>query len=207
MTLSPSASVGDPDDQNQSSATVSITAGTFSGDGDTLAATTTGTSITASYNSATEVLSLTGTDTLAHYRTVLRSVTFTTANHNPTNFGANPSRTLSWVLNDAAATGSNGIQSTTVTTSISITPINDAPTLSGTTASVGFTENGAAVTLSPSAAVTDIDDQNLSSATASITAGTFSGDGDTLAAATTGTSITASYNSATGVPLRLLLYH
>src|SRR5947209_19697186 len=68
--------------------------------GDTLAATTTGTSITASYAASTGVLSLTGSDTLAHYQQVLDSVSYTTSSQNPTNSGADPSRTVSWVVND-----------------------------------------------------------------------------------------------------------
>ncbi len=56
-------------DQNIASATVTISANHQTGD--TLAATTTGTSITASYNSTTGVLTLSGADSAAHYQTVL----------------------------------------------------------------------------------------------------------------------------------------
>ena len=48
-----------------------ITGGAFAGGGDVLAANISGTSITASYDSATETLTLTGSDTLAHYQSVL----------------------------------------------------------------------------------------------------------------------------------------
>ena len=67
---------------------MTITGGTFAGDGDVLAANTAGTSITASYNSTTETLTLTGSDTLAHYQPVLDSVTFSSTSDNPTNFGS-----------------------------------------------------------------------------------------------------------------------
>ena len=70
------------------SATVSITGGLL--DGDVLAATTAGTSITANYNAATGVLTLTGSDTLAHYQQVLDSVTYVSTSDNPTNFGTEP---------------------------------------------------------------------------------------------------------------------
>src|SRR5207244_12943366 len=60
-----------------------------------------------------------------------------------------------------------------------------------------FTEEGAAVALSPTLTVTDTDDTTLASATVAITGGTFAGDGDVLGFNTSGTSITASYNSAT----------
>ena len=87
-------------------ATVKIAAA-LRGDGDVLATTTTGTSITASYNAATETLTLTGSDTLAHYQSVLDKVTFVVAGDNPTNYGADPTRTITWVLNDGS--GSNNL--------------------------------------------------------------------------------------------------
>ena len=86
--------------------------------GDVLAANAAGTSITASYNAATEVLTLTGNDTLAHYQQVLDSVTFASTSDNPTNFGSDTSRTITWVVNDGAL--NNG---TTQTTTVSITAV------------------------------------------------------------------------------------
>src|SRR5262249_46338246 len=76
VTVSPALLVSDPDNLTLVSATVAITGGTFAGDGDVLAATTIGTSISASYDAATETLALTGSDTLADYQQVLDSVTF-----------------------------------------------------------------------------------------------------------------------------------
>ena len=154
-----------------------------------LAANTAGTSITASYNAATETLTLTGSDTFAHYQQVLDWVTFVTASENPDDFGSAPTRTVTWTLNDGGAASS-------VTTAVSITAANDAPTLSGTT-NASFTENGPPVTLSRSASVADPDSQTLAGATVALTGGTFAGDGDVLAANTAGTAITASYNAAT----------
>ena len=86
------ATVSDVDNTTLASATVSITGGTLLA-GDVLAATTAGTSITASYNAATETLTLSGTDTLAHYQAVLDSVTFSSSSQNPTNFGSDTDRT------------------------------------------------------------------------------------------------------------------
>ena len=106
LTVAPSASVADPDNLTLANATVKVTGGTFAGDGDVLAANVSGTSITASYNAATETLTLTGSDTLAHYQQVLDSVTFSSG-ANPTNSGANPTRTLTWTINDGA--GSNNL--------------------------------------------------------------------------------------------------
>src|SRR5262249_9784715 len=50
VALSPSVTVTDPDSVTLAGATISVTGGPFAGDGDVLAATTAGTSITASYN-------------------------------------------------------------------------------------------------------------------------------------------------------------
>src|SRR5262249_25593735 len=152
---------------------------------DVLAATTAGTSITAAYNSTSETLTLSGSDTLAHYSQVLDSVTFL-AGENPTNYGSNPTRTLTWQLNDGAA--SNNLSSA-VSETINVTNINDAPTLSGVAASATYTEEGGAVTLAAGAAVSDPDTLTLSGATIRITGGSFAGDGDVLAATTAGTSI------------------
>ena len=93
VTLSPAATVNDVDNQTLQSATVSISSGLLTGD--VLAATTAGTGITASYNAASGVLTLTGNDTLAHYQQVLDSVTYVSTSDNPTNFGTDPSRTIS----------------------------------------------------------------------------------------------------------------
>src|SRR5262249_2208480 len=191
-TLSPAITVTDIDSTTLTSATVAITGGSFGGDGAVLSATTTGTAITASYNSATETLPLTGSDTLAHYQGVLDKVTFS-AGSDPTNHGSNPTRTVRWVVDDG--NGSNGL-STAADSTITITPLDAAPTLSSVTGSIGFTENGAAVTLAGNLSISDSDSTTLTSATVSISGGAFVGDGDVLGFATTGTAISASYDSA-----------
>ena len=109
-TLSSGTTVSDPDSTNLVSGTVSITSGFAAGD--TLAATTAGTSITASYNASTGVLSLSGSDTLAHYQQVLDSVAYSSSSQDPTSSGADPSRTISWVVNDG--TLNSAMQTTTV---------------------------------------------------------------------------------------------
>src|SRR5262249_52796238 len=147
-------------------ATVAIAGGTFAGDGDALAATTTGTSITASYNAATETLILSGSDTLAHYQQVLDSVTFASASQNPTNYGSNPTRTLTWALDDGGASNNLGAPQTTT---VSITAVNNAPALSGVPASASFTQGAAAATLAPNVTLSDPDNLKLTGATVSIT--------------------------------------
>jgi ELWxxDGT repeat protein len=193
VTLAASLHITDDNSATLTSATVTITGGTFSNDGDVLGFSTAGTSITAAYDSTSEILTLTGADTLADYQTVLQSITFASPSHNPTDFGSDPARILTWVVNDGAA--SNPL-SAAQTTTLSIAAINDPPTLSNVTGTASFTEEGGAVTLSNAVTITDPDDLHLASATVSIAGGTFANDHDVLSA--TGTaSIAVSYNSAT----------
>jgi trimeric autotransporter adhesin len=116
-------------------ATVQITGGTFSSNESSasddhlgFAATNVtgtlinGTSITFSYNSATETLTLSGSDSLANYQTALAEVQYNTTGHNPTNYGADPSRTLTWTVNDGTSSNQPA-----VTTTINVTAVNDAP--------------------------------------------------------------------------------
>src|SRR5262249_13376157 len=152
---------------------------------------TAGTSITASYDSTTETLTLTGSDTFAHYAQVLDTVTFVTASHNPDDFGSAPTRTIAWTLNDGSASS----PTSTRTTTVGITAINDAPTLSSIAPSASYTENTAAVTLSGNASVADVDNLKLANATVKVVGGTFAGDGDVLSAIAVG-NITVQYNSA-----------
>src|SRR5262249_59768410 len=98
-----------------------------------------------------------------------------------------------WVLNDGSVT------STAQTEVVSIVAVNNAPTLTSVVGVTSYTENAAPITVSPSITVSDPDNLNLVNATVSI-ANTFAGDGDVLAVATTGTTVTASYNSQTAVP-------
>ena len=111
------------------SATVQISAGTFAGDGDVLVTDTTGIAITATYDSSTETLTLTGVDTFADYQHALQSVTFSSFNSNPTNFGSNGTRTITWTVNDG--TSSSGPQNSALT----ISPLApNPPPPAGTTA-------------------------------------------------------------------------
>jgi VCBS repeat-containing protein len=118
LTLSPHLTAGDVDNATLVAASVHISAGAFAGDGDVLAVDANGlagTSIVANYSAATETLTLSGTDTLAHYSQVLEHVTFQTSAVDPTNAGADPTRTVDWQLNDGSATGNlSTIETTTV---------------------------------------------------------------------------------------------
>ncbi len=181
------ASVSNPSGFNLASATVAITGGTFVGDGDTLTATVTGTSITASFSG--ETLTLNGNDTLSHYQQVLDSVRFSSTATDPKNGGANPNRTVSWTVSDGVITSS---------TPTSLIDLRVTPTIavSGT---IAYGNSAGPVALDPAATIVAPDSGGvLSSATIAVTGGAFPSDGDVLAATTAGTSIVANYDSATG---------
>ncbi len=90
------AAVTDSDSANLASITATITGGANANN--VLSATTTGTSISASYNAGSGVLTLSGSDTLAHYQQVLRTVKYNNTAGGP---GAGPV-TVSFVANDGA---------------------------------------------------------------------------------------------------------
>ena len=110
--------VSDPDQAVIKGATVAITAGLAAGD--TLTFTPSG-GITGSYNAATGVLTLSGNASFAAYQTVLDSVAFTAAGDNPTNYGANTTRTINFTVTDGL------LNSDPATATITITATNDAP--------------------------------------------------------------------------------
>ena len=92
-----------------------------------LSANTAGTNITASYDSATETLKLTGSDVLTHYQQVLNSITFTSTSANPTHYGLNPTRTISWVVNDGRASNNVSTAANTTVNIIATPPVDTPP--------------------------------------------------------------------------------
>lgn len=100
VTLSPGLVTSDPSSTALMGATVTINGGIFANDGDTLAAVTNGTAITATYNASTETLTLSGNDTLANYQQVLRTVGLSSSNPDPTHGGIYPTRSITWSVTD-----------------------------------------------------------------------------------------------------------
>ncbi len=149
--------LSDADHANLARATAVISGG-FTADGDTLAADTTGTAITATWDASSRTLTLAGSDSQANYGAVLGRVTFVSTGDNPTNFGANPTRTITWQVDDGAA--ENNL-SATQTTTVTITAVNDAPTITGASAGQSVTDK---TTLAPFSAVVlaDVDHATVS---------------------------------------------
>jgi hypothetical protein len=177
------ATAADSSGQDLAGATVTISSG-FLG-GDTLTANTTGTAITASYNSATGVLTLSGADTAAHYQQVLDSIAFSSTNANPSNSGLDTQRTLTWAVSDGVLTSAQA----TSTVNMS------SPPVLGGGADPTFVGGGPSVTLDGGITASD-SNANLTGATVAISGGFLAG--DTLGFADQN-GIHGSYDAATGV--------
>jgi hypothetical protein len=181
--IDPAITVSDVDNANLSSATVQITGNYVNGE-DVLGFANTAT-ITGSFDAASGTLTLTGSDTVAHYQAALASVTYANTSDNPS--GA--ARTVTITANDGSA------NSTAVTDTINVTPVNDAPVVTaGHT--LNYTENQGPAVLDAAIAVSDVDSANLVSATLQITGNYVAGE-DALGFTDTA-NITGSFDSATG---------
>ena len=186
------AGVTDIDDAQITGGTISLTNGFTTGD--ELAATTTNTNVSTSYDSSTGVLTLSGTDTVANYQTVLRSATYISTSEDPTS--ASRSRTVTFTLSDSNSDGV-GAQSGSTSRNIDITAVNDPPVVATTSGSIAYTENASEITIDSAAAISDSDDTQIASGSVSVSTGFTAG--DILASTTTSTSVTASFDSSTGV--------
>jgi hypothetical protein len=176
--------LSDADSANLSGATVSITTNFQSGDTLQFAPTP---NITALYNSGTGVLTLSGTDTVAAYEAALEAVKYVHSGDNPA-----ASKVVTYQVKDAGNTPSN-----TDTHGISITRVNDAPTLTTTGANLSYTEGDGAKAIDPGIDVADPDSTQIQGATVEIS-GNFVEADDELSFGDT-TTITGQYNDITGV--------
>ncbi|MFB9266321.1 beta strand repeat-containing protein, partial [Bradyrhizobium erythrophlei] len=158
--IDPTVNVSDVDSANLTSATVAITGNYVNGQ-DILAFTNQN-GITGSFNAATGTLTLTGSSSVANYKAALDSVTYFNSSDNPSGLD----RTVSFTVNDGS------LNSNTSTSTIHVTPVNDAPVVTFGTIT-GFTEppNGTPassstpVTIAPNLTISDAEGDNLTSAT------------------------------------------
>lgn len=143
--------------------------------------------ITGSFVSGTGVLTLTGTATLADYQTALRSITYSNASDNP----STASRTIEFVVNDGTGDSSGA------TRSLTVTAINDPPSVVASGGSVAYTENSAGIVVDGGLSVSDVDSGTLTGATIRISVNFVSGQ-DTLVFVNQ-SGITGSYDAGTGI--------
>jgi VCBS repeat-containing protein len=146
--------VADPANATLASATVSIT-GNFASGQDVLSFSNvpaTMGNISGSYDSGTGVLTLTSagvTATLAQWQAALRAVAYSNSSDNP----STAARTISYQVNDGqgANPGSN-----TITSTVNVTAVNDAPVINGSPIVLSTTE-GVSGALSGQVTATDPD--------------------------------------------------
>jgi HSP20 family molecular chaperone IbpA len=192
------ATLTDLDSANLTSLTVTIT-NLQNGASEVLSANAGATGINVAYVSATGTLNLTGTATVAQYQQVLRTVTYNNTADDP----GLTARSITFVANDGSA------DSNTATTTLSVSAANDAPLLdldaddssgqTGANFAATFTSGGGPVGIADAdASLSDVDSANLASLIVTIT-NRQDGANEILAANTSGTSITASFDADTGV--------
>jgi Big-like domain-containing protein len=185
VAVDPAIAASDVDSPNLLSATVTLTSRPDGNAAESLAATTAGTGITATYTQATGVLSLTGTDSVANYQQVLQSVTYNDTSQNP----STTNRSIGFVVNDGS------LDSNTVTKTLSVTAVNDAPVLTAG-GTLNYTENDPATAIDTTVTATDVDNTNLASATVQIT-GNYQNGQDVLSFTNTA-NITGAFTAASG---------
>ncbi|MFY9089047.1 DUF4347 domain-containing protein [Arcobacter aquimarinus] len=112
-------------------------------------------------------------------------------------FNTNNTSSISGYIVEYGGLAGDNLQQAFLT--VTVLPVNDAPTINNSTNTINYVENGSGIVLSPTITINDVDNTTLASATVSI-GGFVSGDrlNFTNDASTMG-NITASYNSTTGV--------
>ena len=156
--LTGAPTITDTDGDHLASATVQITGGKFSsnesstaddhlgyGAAKQISGLVSGTNITLSWNATTETLSLTGYDTIANYEAVLAAITYWTTGDNPTNYGLNTNRTITWTVSDGTPDVPGGAVNSGTTT-INIAAVNDAPVNGTVSSATGAEDTSIAVT-------------------------------------------------------------
>lgn len=176
--------VADIDSATLTGATVSISAGFVSGEDILDFINQSG--ITGTYDASSGVLTLTGSASIADYQAALRSVTYGNSSDAPTE----AARTISFQVDDGSAS------STAATTTINVTAVNDAPTVTTTGGSTAYIEEQAAVVVDGSIVIGDSDSASLSGAHVTINGNWRSG--DVLSFTPVG-NITGSYDPLSGV--------
>ncbi len=144
------------------SLTVRIT-NQLDGADEVLAADTSGTSITATYNSGLGRLTLSGTDSLSNYQKVLRTITY----ENTSEYPDTTARAITFVGNDGTA------NTNVSTTTLTVVGVNDQPVLAGAVTNPTATESGTgtnqvSLIQSGTGGATDVDAPNFAGGTLTV---------------------------------------
>jgi gliding motility-associated-like protein len=178
VAISSAVTVTDAENDNLNGATVAISAN-YDTDKDFLDYTETN-GISGIYSNGT--LTLSGSASPAGYTAALRAVKFRNDSDNP----STATRTVTFTISGGSFQ----------TRAVSVTPVDDAPVVSGIEAgTLAYTENGGAVAISSAVTVTDAENDNLNGATVAISAN-YDTDKDFLDY-TNANGITGSYENGT----------
>ncbi len=158
-----------------------------SGSNVTFGGTTIGT-FTGGSGTTALVVTLNANATPAAAQALVRNVTFENVSENP----STANRRVDFTLTDG-----DGGTSNTVSRTITVTAVTDAPVVTTSSGTTSYTENGTGTAIDAGLTVSDIDSTNLSSATVGIT-GNFAAAEDVLGF-TDQNGITGTYDTATGV--------
>jgi hypothetical protein len=115
--------------------------------------------ISGVYSLGTGTLTLVGPSTPANYQTVLRMVKYRSTSDNP----VTTPRQISIIVNDGVA------NSASVSKTVNVIAVNDAPVIVLSGGSSSYTEKAAAVAIDGSLTINDVDNGNLQGAVISIT--------------------------------------
>lgn len=148
--------VTDPD-SNVVGATAQIT-GNYANGEDVLSCGAPCAGLSPTFVAGTGTLTLTGSATPAAYQTALRGVRYANGSENP----STASRTVTWIADDGFGT------SAPVTSTITVTAVNDPPVVTPSAGVTSFVEDGGPVTVDAALTVTDPDNANLASASVTL---------------------------------------
>jgi VCBS repeat-containing protein len=155
-TIDGAVTISDRDDTSLEGGQVRISSGFQSGDELVFVNTP---QITGNYNNGTGVLTLTGTATVADYQTALRSLRYRATQQTPAT-----SKTVELKVDDGDT------DSNLATKEIAVTPTNDTPIVDASNSALAYTEDDPATGLDNGLTIDDVENDNLSGASASITA-------------------------------------
>ncbi|MBF0273065.1 MAG: DUF4347 domain-containing protein, partial [Magnetococcales bacterium] len=192
VSVDPSITLTDVDDTNIAGVSIQIV-GNYRSNQDQLAFVNLP-GITGAWNGLTGTLTLSGTASKADYQTALRSITYQNSSDDPdTN-----TRTIRFTITDTNSNGQgSGAQSVSIQRDIHLTPINDAPTLTGSVLPLSYTESSAATPVDTALSLADVDDTLINGATVQITGHYLSS--EDMLAFTNQSGITGSWNATTGL--------
>lgn len=183
VAIDPGITVGDNEDLDLVSATVSISSG-FSSAEDALGFMNQN-GLTGTYNSSTGVLTITGDGTLAQYQQALQSVTYSNSSEDP----SEATRTITFIINDGTE------DSAPFERDINVSAVNDPPVISGTSGATAYL--WASTLINNTMSITDVDDAEITGASISV-GNNFIPNEDFLHFVTQN-GITGSYDASTGI--------